>query len=75
MLTKMDQLNALSFKMQTGNKNLPRERSGEIAEDEMPGMGGEIPKEETYNKYGDTSRKIEIGAIGKHGAFTRMPFS
>ena len=32
-------------------------------------MRKEIPKEETRNKYGDAARKIEIEAIGKHGAF------
>ena len=41
----------------------------------MPGMGEEIPKEEAYNKYGGDSRKIEIEAIGKRGAFARMHFS
>ena len=42
---------------------------------EMPGAGKEIPKEETYNKFGDAARKIEIGAIGKHGTFARIPFA
>ena len=27
------------------------------------------PKEETYNYYGDDARKIEIKALGDHGAF------
>ena len=40
----------------------------------MPGMRKEIPKEETYNKYGDAARKIEIEAIEKHGTFIRVPF-
>ena len=40
----------------------------------MPGVGKEIPKGETYNKYGDAARRIEIEAVGKHGAFTRFPF-
>ena len=40
----------------------------------MPGMGV-IPKEETYNKYGDSARKIEIGTIGGDVAFARIPFS
>ena len=35
----------------------------------------EIPKEETYKKYGDASGGIEIGSIEKHGAFARMTFS
>ena len=41
----------------------------------MPGMRKEIPKEETQNKYGDAARRIEIGAIGKHCTFIRVPFS
>ena len=41
----------------------------------MPCTGEEIPKEETYNKYGDVAREIEIGATAKHGDFARMPFS
>ena len=39
----------------------------------MQGARKEIPKEETYNKYGDSAGKVEIDAIGEHGAFTR-PF-
>ena len=41
----------------------------------MPGMRGEIPKGETYNKYGDAARKIEIDATGDSGTFIRVPFS
>ena len=29
----------------------------------MPGMRKEIPEEETYSKYGDAARRIEIEAI------------
>ena len=35
----------------------------------MPGMGMGIAKEETYNKYGDSSAKIQIGSIERHGNF------
>ena len=42
-------------------------------ENDMPGTREEIPKEETYNKYGDAARKSEIWAIGKHGAFVGTP--
>ena len=42
----------------------------------MPGVGGwGVPKEETYNKYGDAAGEIEIEAIGKHGDLTGIPFS
>ena len=41
----------------------------------MPGIRKVIPKEETYNKYVDEARKVEIEAIGKHGDFKRVPFS
>ena len=34
----------------------------------------EIPKEETYNKYGDAARRIEIASIEKHGTFAQIPF-
>ena len=39
----------------------------------MPGMGKAIPIE-TQNRYGGAARKIEIDAIGKHGAFIRIHF-
>ena len=57
-------------------KNLSRDASELISENEMHGVGKEIPKEETYNNYGDAARKIEIEieAIEKHGAFIRIPF-
>ena len=41
----------------------------------MPGMGGVIPKEETYNRYGDAATKIGIVGIGKRGACARLPFA
>ena len=41
----------------------------------MPVAREAIQKEETYNKYGDAARKVEIEAIEKHGAFIRVPFS
>ena len=31
--------------------------------------------EGAYNKYGDPTRKIEIGSIGKHGTLRRNPYS
>ena len=65
---RIDQLNALRFKMQSGNKNSPWGKKRGNFENEMPGMVKEIQKAETYNKYGDAARKIEIDAIGKHGA-------
>ena len=46
-------------------KNLPMDASELILENEMPWSRKEIPKEETYSKYGDATRKIEIGAIEK----------
>ena len=72
---QIDQLNAFRRKMQSGKRNLSRGGSGEILENEMPGMGDEIPKEETYNKYGGDARSNGIDAIEKHRAFERMPFS
>ena len=41
----------------------------------MPRARKGIPKEETYNKYWDAARGVEIEAIGKHGTFARMPVS
>ena len=72
---RIDQLNALRFKMQSGNKNCPREKIAKISGNGMPGIGKEIPKEETYNKYGDTAREIETAATGKRGVFSRIPSS
>ena len=66
---RIDQLAALRFKTQMGSKNLPIAKSEEISENLMPGIRKETPKEETYNKYGDSAMKIEIEAIEKHGAF------
>ena len=60
--------------MQSGNRNLSRERSGGDFGKRNAGYGGEIPKEETYNKYGDASRKIEILAVVENGAFARILF-
>ena len=70
---EVDPLIGLRFKFGK-NKNLPRTASELNLENEMPGMRKEIPKEETYNKYGDAARKIEIEAIEKHGTFIRIPF-
>ena len=41
----------------------------------MPGVRKEIQQEETYKKYGDPARKVEIRAIGRHVAFLGVPFS
>ena len=48
--------------------------SEKISENEMPCIR-KIPKEETCSKYGDASRKIEIGAIGNNVEFARIPSS
>ena len=69
-----DQLEALGFKMKS-KIAICHVESEIIAENETTGMRKEIQKEETYNKYGYAARKIEIGAIGEHGAFIRIPFS
>ena len=37
----------------------------------MPGMIKDTPKEETYNKYGNDARGIEIESLGKHGTCIR----
>ena len=49
-----------------------RERSHEIIEQDMQGMRKEIPKEGTYNCYGDAARKVAIGALEYRGTFTRV---
>ena len=49
--------------------------SGKISENEMPGMRKEIPKEETFNKYGGAAREVEIEAIGKRGFLRRIHLS
>ena len=45
-----------------------------ISENEMPAMGREIQKEETYIKYGDAERRIGIEAIEKHGTCVMVHF-
>ena len=70
---QMDPLNDVRFKMQTGNKNLPRGRSDGILGNETPGMGEEIPKEATSNKYGDAAGEIGIWDIRKHVDFAGNP--
>ena len=70
---EVDPLVGLRFKF--GKiRQLPREASEKILENEMPGMRKEIPKKETYNKYGDAARKIEIEAIGKTWHFCPNSF-
>ena len=58
---QIDQLNDLRFEMQSAKFNLSRSNSEEILGNGIPGMRKEIPQEETYYKYGDASRKVEIG--------------
>ena len=48
------------------------ERSQKIIEQDMHGMRKGIPKEETYNYYGDAPRRVEIAALGDHGPFSRV---
>ena len=72
---QIGQLDAFRFEMKSKNSNLSSSKMGEISENETPGMRKAIPKEETYRKYGDAPRNVEIEAIGKHGAFNRVPFS
>ena len=72
---QIDQLNDLRLKMQSAKFNLPRATSEKISENEMHGIRKKIPKEETYNKYGDAARKVEIEAIGIHGTCAGVPFS
>ena len=69
----VDPLVGLRFKFGE-TKNLPMAASELISENEIHGMRKEIPKEETYNKYGGAARKIEIGRSKKHGTFIRIPF-
>ena len=45
------------------------EKSEEIIAHEMPGGKQEMPKDSTYNKYGDDAGKIEIESLGNRGTF------
>ena len=49
--------------------------SEEISENDMPGMRKAIPKEETFNKYGDAARRVGTEAIEQHATFRRIPLS
>ena len=64
---QIDQLEALRFKMKSRKPNLSSSESGEISENEMPGMRKGIPKEETFVKYGDAAREVEIDSIENAG--------
>ena len=66
---QIGQLNDLRFKTKMGHKNLSGGKSVQFRKNEMPGMEWGIPKEETYRKYGDAAREVEIGAVGKMGHF------
>ena len=70
---EVDPLAGLRFKFGE-TKNLPMAASELISDNETHGMRKETPNEETYSKYGGATRKIEIEAIERHGAFIRIPF-
>ena len=72
-VNQADQLESSRYKMKAKIITYQK-RKGGILENEIPGMRKEIPKEETKNKYGDASRRIEIAAIEKHGTCIRVPF-
>ena len=40
----------------------------------MHGARREIPNASPYNKYGDSARIVEIGAVGKRGGFCAKSF-
>ena len=74
-MNSADQMGRLvSLRLKMKSKNLSRAKSEEISENEMPVGEREFRRGEPIKKYGDTARKIEIGEINKHGAFSRMPF-
>ena len=50
-----------------------KERSSEIIEQESPGMGNVIPKEDAYNIYGGDSAEVEIEALRDRDTFIRVP--
>ena len=64
---QIDQLNALRCKMQSGKFNLSRTKSDEISRNGMPCMRKGMPKEETYDKYGEADRRVGIGDIENVG--------
>ena len=71
---RIGQLSALRLKTQMESKNLPSEKIAKIPENDMHGMGEEIPKAETYNKYGNAARGIGIVDIKNMGAFFANSF-
>ena len=64
-----NQLEHPQYKLVRRSEKYSTRRSQEIIEKEMPGSRQEIHKEETYNWYGGSDRKIEIGALWELGAF------
>ena len=71
---QIGQLNALRFKIQTGNKNLLRERSDGILENEIPGMGKENPKEELTINTVTPRGKLKLKLLGNMGLLREFLF-
>ena len=58
---RIDQLNALRFKIQTKKRNFPREKSGEISGNVIPGMGGRNPERRNLQQiWGDSENRNRI---------------
>ena len=70
-----NQLGSFHFSDKFPGGRMSSEKSEKINWPEMPGMRNDIHKAETYNKYGDDARKIEIASLGKHDTFIRVDSS
>ena len=70
-----NQLDAFRYKSNRDSfGDLSRKSLEEIPGREIPGTRYAIPQVETYRKYGDASRKVEIDALEERGTFPILGF-
>ena len=71
---QIDQLNALRFKYRQKSAICIERKVGKFRETKCRVWGRKSERRNLQQIWGRCG-KIEIGSIGKHGAFARMPFS
>ena len=70
---RIGQLNALRFEMRPANKNLPRERSDGISENEMPGTG-KFRKQKLTTNTATPRGKLELWILKIMGVWREYLF-
>ena len=59
-ICREEQLGSFHFKAKFSGGRMGNERNEQITEQETPGMGKEISKEETYSEYGNDARGSKL---------------